>query len=55
MIQDKNNTNHYTALAGKTFTRKADQFNMGEDIWLGVNDSIDNYESVKIENYDDEA
>ena len=53
MIQDKNNTNHYTALAGNCIIRKADKFNMGEDIWLGVNDSIENYESINIENYGD--
>lgn len=49
MIQDKNNINHYAALAGKTIIRKADQFNMGEDIWLGVADSIENYEEQDVE------
>lgn len=55
MIQNKFYPNNWMADENKTFIRKIDNFNMGEDIWLGVNDSIDNYESVKIENYDDEA
>lgn len=35
---------HYIAAEGKTFIRKADGFDMGEDIWLGEDDSIENYE-----------
>lgn len=48
----KENTNYYQADEGKTFIRKADGFDMGEEIWLGVNDSIKNYEEVIIESYE---
>lgn len=44
MIQDKNNTIHWIADEGKTFIRKADGFDMGEEIWLGVSDLIEKYE-----------
>lgn len=47
------NNNHYIAEEGQTIIRKSDSFDMGDEIWIGVNDSIDNYESVKIENYGD--
>lgn len=46
MIQDKNNTIHWTADEGKTFVHKIDGTEMGTDIWLGVGDSIDNYEET---------
>lgn len=36
--------NYYKAKEGKTFIRKADGFDMGQEIWLGENDNIDNYE-----------
>lgn len=39
---------HYIAEEGKTFIRKADGFVMGEDIWLGENDSIENYEEREV-------
>ena len=45
----KENTNYYQADEGKTFIRKADGFDMGEEIWLGVNDNIENYEERDIE------
>jgi hypothetical protein len=41
-------TNYYRAKEGMTFVRKADGFNMGEELWLGKSDSIDNYEEVSI-------
>lgn len=44
MIQDKRNGNHWIADEGKTFVSKVDGSNMGEEIWLGVADSIENYE-----------
>lgn len=44
----KENTNYYLAEEGKTFIREADGFNMGQEIWLGENDSIDNYEECEI-------
>ena len=40
---------HYIAEEGKTFIRKADGFDMGEDIWLGEFDTIDNYEEREVE------
>ena len=48
MIQDKNNTIHWIADEGKTFIRKADGFDMGEEMWLGIYDHIDNYEEETI-------
>lgn len=45
----KENTNYYQADEGKTFIRKADGFDMGEELWLGVNDNIENYEERDIE------
>lgn len=43
---------HYTADEGKTFIRKADGLDMGDELWLGVNDNIENYEEVIIEHYE---
>lgn len=40
---------HYLAVEGKTFIRKADGFDMGEELWLGVNDNIENYEEREVE------
>lgn len=34
---------------GKTFIRKADGFDMGEEIWLGESDTIENYEEREVE------
>ena len=41
--------NYYKAKEGKTFIRKADGFDMGEEIWLGENDNIGNYEEREAE------
>ena len=35
MTQDKQNLKHYIADEGKVFIRKADQFNFGNEIYLG--------------------
>ena len=43
MRVNENNPIHWIAAEGKTIIRKEDGFNMGEEIWLGVDDSIDNY------------
>lgn len=43
---------HYIAAEGKTFIRKVDGLDMGDELWLGVNDSIENYEEVIIESYE---
>lgn len=40
----KQNGNYYVADEGKTFIRKADGYDMGEEMWLGEFDTIDNYE-----------
>lgn len=40
---------HYLAVEGKTFIRKADGFDMGEEIWLGEFDTIENYEEREVE------
>lgn len=47
MKQNPNNPIHWIADASKTFIRKADGFDMGEEMWLGLEDSIDNYEEVE--------
>lgn len=39
---------HYIAEEGKTFIRKADGVDMGEEIFLGENDNIDNYEEREV-------
>jgi hypothetical protein len=39
----KNIGNYYAADEGKTFIRKADGYDMGEEMWLGELDNIDNY------------
>ena len=49
MVQDKNNPIHWVADEGKTFIRKPDGFDMGEEMWLGLTDNIDNYEEQEIE------
>lgn len=41
--------NYYKAKEGNTFIRKADGFDMGQEIWLGENDNIDNYEEREAE------
>lgn len=43
MKQNKNNPIHWIADEGKTFIRKEDDFDMGEEIWLGIEDLIENY------------
>lgn len=48
MKQNKKNPIHWIADENKTFIRKADGFDMGEEIWLGVEDSIENYEEIAI-------
>ena len=48
MVQDKNNPIHWIADEDKTFIRISDYFDLGEEIWLGINDSIDNYIEVSI-------
>jgi hypothetical protein len=48
----RENTNYYLADEGKTFIRKSDGFDMGQEISLGVNDSIENYKEVIIEPYE---
>ena len=49
MIQSKTNSKYWVADYGKTFIRKADNFNMGEEICIGVLDSIENYDERNIE------
>lgn len=49
MTQDANSPIHFTAEEGKTFVSKADGSIMGVDIWLGVDDTIDNYDEVVAE------
>lgn len=52
MKQNINNPIHWIADEGKTFIRISDLFDMGEEIWLGIDDDINNY---KEENYDNKA
>lgn len=47
MKQNETNTIHWIADEGKTFIRKADGFDMGEEIWLGLTDNIENYKEVE--------
>ena len=46
----KNINNHYIADKGKTFVRISDMFDMGEEIWLGIDDDINNYKEVEYDN-----
>ena len=39
---------YYRAEEGKTFIRKADGYNMGEEMWLGESDTIENYEEREV-------
>ena len=47
MIQDKNYNKHWIADEGKTFIRVADNEDMGNEIYLGVEDVIENYTEVE--------
>lgn len=49
MKQNETNAIHWIADEGKTFIRKADGFDMGEEIWLGLTDSIENYKEIERE------
>lgn len=40
----------YIAEEGKTIIRKADGFDMGEGLYLGIEDSIENYEEREVTN-----
>ena len=40
---------YYVAEEGYTYIRKTDGFDMGNELWLGENDSIENYEVKKVE------
>ena len=51
MRQNENNPIHWIADEGKTIVRKADNFDMGEELWLGLDDNIDNY----VEQYIDKS
>lgn len=50
MIQDKNYSRHWIAEEGKTFIRVADNKDMGNEIYLGVDDVIYNYAEVELIN-----
>ena len=47
MTQDKNNPIHWIADENKTFVRKEDGFDMGNEIWLGLWDSVENYTEIE--------
>ena len=55
MIQDNLNSKHFTADEQHSFVRKADNFDMGNDMYLGdyyidgTEDVIENYQETKIE------
>ena len=53
MKQSKNNTNHWFAEYGFTFIRISDNADMGNEIWLGANDSINNYKEKPIESLEE--
>ena len=38
--------NHYIAESGKIFKSKLNESLVGEELYLGIHDSIDNYEEV---------
>lgn len=44
------NNNHYIAEEGQTIVRKSDLFNMGDEIWIGIDDDINNYKEVEYDN-----
>lgn len=43
MTQDSTNNKIYLADKGNTFIRLSDNYDMGDVIWLGNNDVIENY------------
>ena len=43
MIQDSNNALHYNAEEGNTFVQKGTNIRYGNDLYLSIEDSIDNY------------
>lgn len=49
MKQNETNPIHWIADEGKTIVRKVDNFDMGEELWLGLDDNIDNYVEQYIE------
>ena len=49
LINRKTMNRYYVADEGYTYIRKADGFDMGSELWLGENDSIDNYEIKGVE------
>lgn len=55
MRQNENNPIHWIADEGKTFIRKADGFDMGEELWLGIDDNIENYEEREVEHLNEES
>ena len=40
--------NHYIAESGKIFKSKLNESLVGEELYLGIHDSIDNYEEVLV-------
>ena len=48
MKQNENNTSNWIADEGKTFIRKIDNIDFGSEIYLGINDSIENYVEVSL-------
>ena len=53
-------TNHYKAKEGYTYKRKVDEFNMGNELYLGkfidgTDDVIENYEEVVDDNLQEET
>lgn len=50
MRKNEKNPIHWIADEGKTFIRKSDGFDMGEEMWLGIDDHIDNYAEEPINN-----
>ena len=50
MRQDINNSIHWIADEGKTFIRKVDNVDMGEEMWIGLNDEINNYMEEEYDN-----
>lgn len=53
MKQNNNNPIHWIAEEDRVIVRKADGVVMGSEIWLGVSDSIENYEEIQTTNVEE--
>lgn len=48
MKQSENNSIHWIADEGMEFARVSDGLRLGTDLYLGTDDTIDNYKEIEI-------